>query len=56
MESDKVKKKHLGTVPCPKCGALVEILEVEEIEQPYQKKISTKRLEAASSVQSQLPE
>lgn len=54
VESDRVKKKHLGTVKCPHCGELVEILEREVIEQPFQKKVSTKSLEAASSVQKQL--
>lgn len=54
MEELKVKKKHLGTVTCPHCGELVDILEKETVSQPYQKKISTKSLEAASTVQKQL--
>ena len=53
-DEPKTRKKHLGTVSCPACRALIEILEVEEIEQPYQKKISTKSLEASQTIQKPL--
>lgn len=53
-DEPKTKKKHLGTVNCPACKALIDILEVEVVDQTYRKKISTKSLEAAKTVQKPL--
>jgi uncharacterized Zn finger protein (UPF0148 family) len=49
-DDGEVKKKHLGTVNCPACGVVIEIIEEETIDQPYQKKISHKELVAAKTV------
>lgn len=53
-DEPKTRKKHLGTVTCPACKAIIEILEVEVIDQPYRKKVSTKSLEASQTVQKSL--
>lgn len=49
-DEPKTRKKHLGTVNCPACKALIDILEVEVIDQTYRKKISTKSLEASQTI------
>jgi len=53
-DEPKTKKKHLGTVTCPACNALIDIFEIEVIDQPSQKKISTKSLEASKTIQKPL--
>ena len=50
----KVKKKHLATVKCPACNALIDIIEKETIQQPHQKKISDKEILVEKSVQKTL--